>query len=160
VNIGGIPEPTGWRDQLTDLEGPDAWRRELVSEVARSARYGRPMAVVVLEVEGVAELSEDLGQQLGRHVLHEAAEALRRGSRTSDRLFRIGVTRFGVILPETDEVAAINYVERVREGVPPGLPMSGAGLRFSFGWASPVAGESPDALVRRADHRMTAELLR
>lgn len=155
----GIPEPGGWKDGVTGLGGPDAWRRELVAEIARAARYGRPLTVVVLEVEGVMELGEDAGEKRARHVLHEAAEALRRESRTSDLLFRIGLTRFGVILTETDEVTAINYVERVREGLLPSLPMDGTGLRLSFGWASPTSGESADVLVRRADHRLIAELL-
>jgi len=42
----------------------------------------------------------------------------------------------------------------------PRVSMGGAGLRLSFGWASPVSGESADVLVRRADHRMIEELLR
>jgi diguanylate cyclase (GGDEF)-like protein len=160
VDVRGIPEPTGWRDALTGLEGPDAWQRTLVVEVARADRYGRPLAIVILEVEGVAGLGEDVGAEFARHVLREAGQALRRESRTSDPVFRIGTTRFGVILGETDEVTAINYVERVREHMPTRLPLQGAGLRLSFGWASPAPGESADVLVRRADHRMIAELLR
>lgn len=160
MEIRGIPEPVGWRDPLTGLEGPDAWQRLLVVEVARSTRYGRPMTIVVVEVEGVMEIGEELGDDAGRHLLREAAHALRRESRTSDLVFRIGVTRLGVLLTEADEVAAINYVERVRESVLPRLPMLGQTLRLSFGWASPAAGESPDVLVRRADHRMITELLR
>ena len=160
MDVCGIPEPAGWKDPLTGLEGPDAWQRLLVGEVARTARYGRPLTIVVLEVEGVMELGDDLGVDVARHALHEAAQALRRLSRTSDMVFRIGVTRFGVILPETDEVAAINYVERVREAAPTRMPLSGSGLRLSFGWASPARGESADVLVRRADRRMIEELLR
>jgi GGDEF domain-containing protein len=93
-------------------------------------------------------------------MLREAAQALRRASRTSDLVFRVGVTRLGVVLTETDEVAAVNYVERVRESVLPRLPMLGEALRLSFGWASPAPGESAAVLVRRADHRMIGELLR
>ncbi len=155
-----IPEPTGWRDELTGLDGPDGWQRALVAEMARSARYGHPMTVVVLEVEGVAELSEDVGPEVGRHVLREAAQGLLRESRTSDLLFRIGATRLGAVLAETDEVTAINYVERVRERVLARLPTYGDGLRLAFGWASPAGGESADMLVRRADHRMIGELRR
>jgi diguanylate cyclase (GGDEF)-like protein len=160
VHIRRIPEPTGWRDEITGLEGPDAWQRALVAEVARSGRYGHAMTVVVLEVEGVAELTEELGPEVGRHVLREAAQGLLRESRTSDLLFRVGATRLGAVLPETDEVTAINYVERVRENVLARLPTYNDGLRLSLGWASPVPGESADALVRRADHRMIEELLR
>lgn len=160
MEIRGIPEPAGWRDPLTGLEGPDAWQRVLVAEVARVTRYARPVTIVVLEVEGAMELGEEVGGDAGRHVLREVAHGLQRESRSSDLVFRIGVTRFGVVLTETDEIAAVNYVERVREAVLPKLPMLDGALRLSFGWASPLSGDSADVLVRRADHRMIEELLR
>jgi len=159
VEVRGIPEPVGWKDPLTGLEGPDAWRRTLVAELARSARYRRAMTIVVLEIDGILELGDELGDEVARHALRETAKALHRVSRTSDLCFRIGLTRFGVVLTETDEVAAINYVERVRQSASGQTPMGSAGLRLSFGWASPITGESADLVVRRADHRLVQELL-
>lgn len=155
-----IPEPLGWDDPLTGLEGPDFWQRVLVAEIARAGKYGRPLAVVVAELEGILELDEAWGHALSRHGMREAAQCLRRASRTSDYCARIAITRFGVVLTETDEVAAINFVERVREAVPRAMPSGGEGLRFSFGWASPRAGESAAALVTRAERRLIGELLR
>ena len=154
-----IPEPTGWEDSLTGLEGPDFWQRVLVAEVARSLRYDRNLTVVVAELEGVLGMADTWGLDVGRHAVREAAQCLRRMSRTSDYCTRIGLTRFGVILTETDEIAAINYVERVREAGPRSMPRGGENLRFSFGWASPKPGEPADAVVRRADSRLVAELL-
>ena len=43
------------------------------------------------------------------------ADTIRRHARKADHVARLGPSRFGVLLPETDEVAAINYVERVRQ---------------------------------------------
>ncbi len=160
MDMGGIPEPSGWEDSLSGLEGPDFWRRVLVAERSRSERYERNLTVVVAEIEGILEMAETWGMDVGRHAIREAAQCLRRTSRTSDYCTRIGVTRFGVILTETDEIAAINYVERVREAGPRSMPRGGEHLRFSFGWASPRSGESADAVVRRADTRLIAELLR
>jgi|1186.fasta_scaffold16495_3 diguanylate cyclase (GGDEF)-like protein len=160
VEHTSIPEPEGWEDPLTGLEGPDFWRRVLVAEVARAGRYSRNLTVVVTELEGVLDMTETWGLDVGRHSIREAAQCLRRASRTSDYCTRIGLTRFGVVLTETDEIAAINYVERVRESGPRSMPRGGENLRFSFGWASPKAGEAADALVRRADTRLMAELLR
>lgn len=157
TEIAGIPEPAGARDGLTGLGGPDAWQRALVVEIARTERYRRPLCVVLIDLLGALEVGEELGARAGRHALRTAAGALRRESRTSDLLFRIGPARFGAVLPETDEVAAINYIERVRDGVASRLPSGGAGMRLAFGWASPRPGESPDTVVRRADHRMLGE---
>lgn len=160
MEVRGIPEPAGWKDPLTGLEGPDAWQRTLVTEIVRSARYGRALTAVVIEFEGVLELGDELGVDVARHAMHAAAQCLHRACRASDTCFRIGLTRFGVILTETDEIAAINFVERVRESAPAALPRGGEGLTFSFGWASPTSGDAADVLVRRADHRLLEELLR
>jgi diguanylate cyclase (GGDEF)-like protein len=158
LDATGIPEPAGWEDPTTGLEGPDFWRRILVAEVARAARYRRPLTVVVVELEGVGALDETWGDDVTRHAVREAAQCLRRTSRTSDYCVRIGRFRFGVVLTETDEIAAINFVERVREAGPRAMPRGSDGLRFNFGWASPKQGESADAVVKRADHRLAAEI--
>ncbi len=155
----GIPEPVGWEDPLTGLEGPDFWQRILVAEVARCARYRRQLTVVIVELEGVPALADTWGSDVARHAVREAAQCLRRTSRTSDYCTRIGESRFGIVLTETDEIAAINFVERVREAGPRSMPRGGENLRFSFGWASPKQGESADAVVKRADHRLAAEIV-
>jgi diguanylate cyclase (GGDEF)-like protein len=159
VDATGIPEPAGWEDPLTGLEGPDFWQRILVSEVARSARYRRPLTVVIIELEGVASLGDLWGFDVARHAVRDAAQCIRRTSRTSDHCSRIGEARFGVVLTETDEIAAINFVERVREAGPRSMPRGSDSLRFSFGWASPKQGESADAVVKRADLRLASEIL-
>lgn len=158
VDADGIPEPSGWEDPLTGLEGPDFWQRVLVAETVRAFRYKRSLTVVIAELEGVRNMAETWGADVARHALREAAQCLRRMSRTSDYTTRIGPTRFGVILTETDEITAINYVERVREEAPRSMPRGGELLRFSFGWATPKQGESAEAVVRRADSRLLAEL--
>jgi diguanylate cyclase (GGDEF)-like protein len=158
VDDDEIPEPFGWEDPLTGLEGPDFWQRVLVAETVRAFRYKRDLTVVVVELEGVRDMIETWGYDVGRHAIREAAQCVRRMSRTSDYATRIGLTRFGVILTETDEITAINYVERVREEGPRSMPKGGERLRFSFGWANPKQGESAEAVVRRADSRLVAEL--
>jgi two-component system cell cycle response regulator len=158
VDATGIPEPAGWEDALTGLEGPDFWQRTLVSEVARSARYRRALTVVICEVGGIDSIERDWGSDVARHALREAAQCLRRTSRAADHCTRIGVTRFGVALTGTDEIMAINFVERVREDGPRSMPPDVDGLRFDFGWASLRQGESPEAVVRRAESRLMAEI--
>lgn len=160
MEVHGIPEPSGWRDTLTGLEGPDAWLRALVVEVARSARYGRGLTIVVVELEGILELGDERGMDVAGHAMRAAAQCLHREARGSDMCFRIDLTRFGVILAETDEIAAINYIERVREAAPKTMPKGCEAVRLSFGWSSPIAGDTPDVLLRRADLRLTEELRR
>jgi diguanylate cyclase (GGDEF)-like protein len=151
------PLPLGWGDAETGLEGPDFWRRLLVAEVARSARYGRPLTIVLLDIDGLEDILHAWGPQVARHTLRETAQALRRMARTSDYCTRIDVTRFGILLTETGEIEAINFVERVREACSRSLAPGAASVHLAFGWASPRPGETPDDVVRRAESRMGAD---
>lgn len=153
----GIPDPVGWEDPVTGLLGPDFWHRLLASEVARSFRYRRPLTVVLLDLEGLDALRPMWDDALARRVIHETAQCVRQMARSSDQCTRIGPTRFGILLTETDEVAAINFVERVREAGPPPLPQAAGSVRFRFGWASPARGETAEAVMRRAESRMAAD---
>lgn len=155
-----MPSPAGWEDVPSGIEGPSFWKRVLVNEVARASRYRRSLTVVVLEIEGLAAMADTWGEDIGRHAVHQAGECLRRSSRTSDYCARIDGSRFGIVLTETDEIAAINFVERLREAMPVALPREGAGLRLCFGWASPRTGDSPASLVERAERRLIGELSR
>ena len=152
--VGSMPGPAGWDDPLTGLEGPDFWQRVLVAETARAYRYKCSLTVVIVELAGLEELERHWGVDAVRHAVREAAQCLRRTSRTSDYCVRLGASTFGVILTETDEIAAINFVERVREAGPRSMPRGGEHLGFIFGWASPKSGESADAVVRRATDRL------
>ncbi len=156
--VGSLPGAAGWDDPLTGLEGPDFWQRVLVSETARAYRYKRALTVVVIELAGLEDLEKTWGIDVARHAVREAAQCLRRTSRTSDYCTRIDTGSFGVILTETDEIAAINFVERVREAGPRSMPRGGEQLRFTFGWASPKPGESADAVVRRATDRLLSDV--
>ncbi len=156
--VNEIPEPDGWEDALTGLEGPAFWERVLIAEVARATKYHRALTVVVIELQGIDGLWESAGPDVARRVFREAAECLRRAARASDYCTRMAPGRFGVILTETDEIAAINFVERVRDEAPRFLPFDADGLRLRFGWASPKKREAPDSLVRRAERRLIAEL--
>jgi diguanylate cyclase (GGDEF)-like protein len=158
VDATELPAPAGWEDPLTGLEGPDFWQRVLVSEVSRSHRYTRPLTVVVVELMDLDKLHATWGGEVVRQAVREAAQCLKRVSRTSDYCCRLQPSRFGVVLTETDEIAAINFVERVREAAPKAMPKGFDGLEFSFGWASPKPGESADRVVRRADARLMIEL--
>ncbi len=154
---GGIPQPAGWTDALTGLEGPEFWRKLVITEVARARRYKRPMTVVILDVDGLDDILRVWGEEVAHHTLRETAQCLRRMARTSDHLTRIGPSRFGMLLTETDEIAAINVIERVRVAGPKSVPRTADMIRFVFGWASPKPGDAPEGVVRRAEDRMASD---
>lgn len=144
-------------DPLTGLEGPASWSRIVQIENARLLRYRRPVTVVVAEVEGLRRLEERLGEEPVNRLLPVIADAFRREARSSDWVARVGAGRFAAFLPETDEIQAINYVERIRLYCEPWLASSAVPLRLAIGWSSPSASTDLDHAIGEAEERMHAD---
>ena len=151
-------EPTSSRtDSLTGLLVVKEWNRIVADEDARVNRYRHPATVVIIELDGFDRLVANLGREAGDRILPALADTMSRNARGADHLARIGPTRFGILLPETDEVAAINYIERVREACDLWLESGAIALHLSIGWASPSPDISLAVAVARAQERMFAE---
>jgi diguanylate cyclase (GGDEF)-like protein len=144
-------------DSLTGLLVVKEWNRIVADEDARVNRYRHPATVVIIELDGFERLVANLGLEAGDRVLPALADTLSRNARGADHLARIGPTRFGILLPETDEVVAINYIERVREACDLWLESGAIALHLSIGWASPGPDSSLAVAVARAQERMFAE---
>jgi len=144
-------------DDATGLDSRAAWDRVLAEENARYVRYRRPVGVVVAELDGLARFEGQLGPEAARRVLAAVGGALRRNARRTDHVAHVGAGRFLVMLPETDEIQAINYVERVRAECVRWLEAGAAALHLSMGWASPSAVGELDTALRTAEERMYAE---
>jgi diguanylate cyclase (GGDEF)-like protein len=144
-------------DEATGVDNTRAWARSLTEEAARSARYGRPVTVVIAEIDGLDRLTERFGTEASDRLIPPVADALRRNARAADHVARLSGPRFGVLLTETDEVRAINYVERVRAACDRWLEAGAVAVRLSMGWASPPAGGDLAAAVHEAEERMYRE---
>jgi diguanylate cyclase (GGDEF)-like protein len=151
----GFPEPT--IDPETGLESPLSWSMAITIEEARSGRYGRPVSVVIAELDGFERLTELFGAEAADRLIPPVADALRRNARAADRVARLSRMRFGILLVETDEIRAINYVERVRSACDRWLEASAIALRLSIGWASPATDGDLRSAVRIAEDRMHRE---
>jgi diguanylate cyclase (GGDEF)-like protein len=147
-------------DRLTGLLGTTDWNRLIADEDIRHARYHRPATVVVIELDGFERLVKALGQIAADRVIVAVADTIHRHARKADHVARLGPSRFGVLLPETDEVAAINYVERVRQASDLWLESGAIALRLAIGWASPVVESSVAGAQSQAIERMFGEMLR
>lgn len=159
-SMGAAPtaaELASSRDPLTGLSVVGEWNRILVDEDARVSRYRHPATIVIIELDGFDRLTATLGHGAGERVLPALADALSRNARAADHLARLGPSRFGVLLPETGEVEAINYIERVREACDMWLASGAIAMRLSIGWASPGPESNLAAAVLRAHERMFAE---
>jgi diguanylate cyclase (GGDEF)-like protein len=148
-----------YTDGLTGLLLPVPFARVIADEDARIQRYRRPATIVMIEVEGLDRLVERLGDSAIDRLIPAVADSLRRNARESDHVARLASGRFAILLPETDEIQAINYIERVRKACDLWLESGAVALRLAIGWAS-AAETSLAAAQLLATDRMFAETRR
>jgi diguanylate cyclase (GGDEF)-like protein len=147
-------------DALTGLLLPGEWNRILGDEDARVRRYGRQATIVIIEIDGLDRLTGALGMDAGDRITQAVADTLSRHARAADHLARLDAGRFGVLLPETGEVEAVNYVERVRSACDLWLESGAIALRLAIGWAAPRPNGTLADAMTAAEERIQVELRR
>jgi diguanylate cyclase (GGDEF)-like protein len=152
-----IGRPEGWIDELTGADGPLLWDRTIERELARVRRYRRPATVAFMELGGLDRLARRWGLDVAEDALRSCARILQNELRTSDQLARIEAARFGILLTETAEIAAINFIERARVACEHELRASREELTIAFGWASPTADGTLADAVELAVARLGVE---
>lgn len=153
-----VPPPTGWNDPLTGTDGPHYWDRLIISETARVRRYKRPSTIVLVEIAGLTRLGTLWGADVAERTLINAARTLSQSIRTSDHIARIEPIRFGILLTETAEIEAINFIERARASCEKDLRVASEVVGVAFGWASPPKSWDLADAVTLATKRLNAEL--
>jgi GGDEF domain-containing protein len=106
-----VPRPQRPSSDLRAIPGRLEFAAALDREGARAARYGRPVAVVVVDL--IAEPPDEPIDPWMRRLSGAVVRALRDGSRATDLVARVATSRFQVLLPETSELSADHYVERI-----------------------------------------------
>jgi diguanylate cyclase (GGDEF)-like protein len=147
------------QDEATDLFTARFFEEHLALEVKRAARYQRPFALLVLDVDEFEARHARYGPHVAQAVLRAVAEVLRDLTRELDVKARTDETEFSLALPETSAEAALVVAERVRSRIadlpPPGREAAadapGEELTVSIGVAAyPTHGESGRDLHRAA----------
>jgi diguanylate cyclase (GGDEF)-like protein len=148
-------------DELTGLYVRRLILQRLKQEVRRFQRYGRPIAVAVMDLDHFKAVNDTYGHAAGDEVLRTLGRLLQEKTRRElDIPGRIGGEEFLLIMPETDEAGAVLACDRLRRAVAAErIDFEGEELRvtLSIGVAARDAGdESPAALLRRADEALYA----
>ena len=144
-------------DPETGFELAASWTKWLAEEGARVSRYGHPATIVLVELGGVDRLAERLGHEAADRLIPPIATTMRRHARAADNLARLGPARFGALLAETDEILAINYIERVRSACDVWLQSGAVALRLSIGWAEVGPKQPVEVALKAAETRLNEE---
>lgn len=138
-------------DPLTGALNRRSCERILEEELVRSERYGRPLSVLLFDIDHFKRINDEHGHAAGDAVLRDLADRVRAVVRQNDALVRWGGEEFLVVMPETVAEGARVAAERIRRVVErdplgPGVPTT-----LSGGVATARAGDDQDSLVHRAD---------
>ena len=146
-------------DELTGLLNRREFDRVLAEEYERSRRFGRPYALVTLDLDHFKKVNDKYGHPAGDLVLKAAVQRVSRQLRSVDRFARVGGEEFAIVLTEVDHVTASEVARRIVEMMArtPVLLADGTKLEVtvSAGSASiPRNAADPQALVQIADRAL------
>lgn len=147
------------QDALTGLLNRRAFDDIFAAEFERHKRYKNPMSIIMIDLDHFKAVNDNHGHQVGDDVLKTTAEIIELGVRGSDWIARIGGEEFVVLLPNTDEKAAILMADRIRKALKHTIiPVGSALLRqtASFGVAGLPSSmaKTVDDLLKLADQAL------
>ena len=142
-------------DPLTGLLNHRAFHARLDQEITRAERGGRPLALVLVDLDDFRAINNTHGHQAGDRALAAIAAALRGSLRAGDSAGRLGGDEFAALLPEADMSEALAVAERTRAAIAGiALPAGDATIHAttSLGVAVlPRHARTRDALIAAAD---------
>ncbi len=148
------------RDKLTGLLNRGIFDDLLSDATLRARRYGRPLSVLMLDVDQFKHFNDTWGHSAGDEALRAVASAIKQSVRQGEIVARYGGDEFVVLFPETLPDIAVSRGEKIRLRVPP-IVAGGRGheqtvpVTISVGVASlPADGIDGFEVLNQADMRL------
>ncbi|MGE5516175.1 MAG: diguanylate cyclase [Bacteroidota bacterium] len=141
------------RDPLTGALNRRAFALVAEKEVAHARRSGRPLAVLMMDLDHFKRINDDLGHAAGDDILCRFVAVAGRILRGEDVFCRFGGEEFVALLPETDGQQALAAAERLRAAFAAEFSTFPAAFAFtaSIGIGEMRADETLEDTLRRAD---------
>lgn len=144
-------------DTLTQLPNRRAFLEAATGEIERMQRSGKPLSIVLGDIDRFKSINDTHGHEAGDAVLKAVAAILRGSIRAQDTVARWGGEEVIFLLPETDPEAALGVVEKWRRAIEAAELWSGdiaLHVTMTFGVSQVRPGESVEQGAKRADEAL------
>lgn len=142
-------------DQLTGSLSRRGFMAAMDREIGRCRRYSRPVSLAVFDVDHFKRVNDTYGHPAGDAVLRNLVARCALMLRPVDLVGRLGGEEFAILLPETEEQAAVRTVERLRASIAVSAFEIGAAdplrVTASFGVTALAAHDDAETWLKRAD---------
>lgn len=143
-------------DALTGLPNRRGLMRSFAFDVERALRYGRPLSVIMLDIDHFKRVNDDFGHLMGDKVLVELGLLVAQTIRGVDTACRWGGEELVVVCHETPLTQAVQLAERLRQRVEAHAFAMPRPLTLSAGVADVQPRDTTDVLIARADRALYA----
>jgi two-component system cell cycle response regulator len=147
-------------DSLTGLHNRRYMESHLGTLVDEAAARGKPLTLLILDIDYFKSINDNYGHDAGDDVLREFATRVRKSIRGIDLAARYGGEEFVIVMPETDMAVAAVVAERIRRriaGEPFPIQKGNAAIdvTISIGIAA-LAGatDTAETVLKRADQAL------
>lgn len=141
-------------DSLTGLWNRRRFEQTLRETHAEAARYGRPYALIMADIDYFKQVNDIHGHDTGDIVLQKLSDHLKQRLRQTDRLARWGGEEFILLLPQTSLRQAVQLADTLRKQVQSlDLPPVGS-ITISLGVAETGPDQGPHEVLKRADEAL------
>lgn len=144
-------------DALTGLPNRATFEDCLLSEMRTSRETGRPLALVLVDVDHFKRVNDERGHPVGDEVLREVARRLQAAVRAGDVVARVGGEEFAALLPGADLAAGAEIGERMGaqlRSAPVPVPGGSVAVTASCGVTTLEPRDDELSFVSRADVRL------
>lgn len=148
-------EELATHDGLTGIFNRRHWIDLAEREFARTGRSGRPLSLLMIDVDHFKDFNDTWGHAMGDTVLRTITDSIAALLRTSDIFGRVGGEEFAIALPETDAESAALIAERLRLAVASATFAGSVPISISLGLSAVGADDQClSSLLRRADRAL------
>jgi two-component system, cell cycle response regulator len=148
-------------DPLTGLHNRRYMEDHLHTLVAQALRSGRPLSVLIADIDHFKAVNDTRGHDIGDKVLRQVAQRFRQNIRSMDLACRFGGEEFVAIMPDLDLTRALQVGERLRASIADDMftveASTALRVTLSVGMAALEGwNDTPDNLLKRADQALYA----